>query len=244
MNIILPLAGIKNIDESNYSYPLPLIEVNGFPLIQYVTENLLSIKGNNNFIFIVREEDCSKYHLDKTLKLLVPNSKVCILKSKTNGAVSSILMAIDLVTNKEEEVIIANPDQFFVTDINESLFKFRNEKASGGLITFKSVHPRWSFVLTDKKNNVLQAAEKNPISRNAIAGFYYFDSFNTFVKCAFKAIEIEDYHNGSFFTSALINQLILLNKKIVNFEINGEDYKSFYSTQKIKEFEFYLNEKK
>ncbi len=234
------MAGIKNLDKSIYSYPLPLVEVNGAPLIEYVTKNLLSIDGNNKFIFIVREEDCINFHIDKTLKLLVENSEVCILKSKTNGSVSSILMASDII-DKNEELVVANHDQIFLNDINKIISKFRKEKTSGGLVTFQSVHPRWSFVLTDNKNNVLEASEKKPISKNAIAGFYYFESYKTFVECAFKAIEIEDFYNNNFYTSSLINQLILLNKKVINYEIDIKDYKSFYTSQKLKEFEFFLN---
>lgn len=243
MNIILPMAGIKNLDKSNYSYPLPLVEVNGSPLIEYVTKNLLSIEGDNKFIFIVNEEDCINFHIDKTLKLLVGNSEVCILKSKTNGSVSSILMASDII-DKNEDLLVVNHDQIFLFDINKVISKFKKEKTSGGLVTFQSVHPRWSFVLTDDSNNVIEASEKKPISKNAIAGLYYFESFNTFVECAFKAIEIEDFHNNNFYTSALINQLILLNKKVINFEIDIKDYKSFYSSQKLKEFEFFLNSSK
>tara|TARA_B100001175_G_C18894199_1_gene350219 strand:- start:46 stop:210 length:165 start_codon:yes stop_codon:yes gene_type:complete len=54
MNIIMPLAGISNFDSNNNYYPLPLREVSGKPLIQYVIENLLKIEGENKFIYIVK----------------------------------------------------------------------------------------------------------------------------------------------------------------------------------------------
>lgn len=243
MNIILPLAGISIFDTKHFFYPPPLVEVNGLPLIQYVTDNLKTIDGNNKFIYILKEEDCLKYHLDNTLRLLTPNCQIVVLKSPTKGAVCSILMAVDHI-DKKEETIVVNSDQIFNVNLNSIIQHFRTRKAIGGVITFHSVHPRWSYVLTDDSNNVLQAVEKNPISRNAIAGFYYFNSFNIFKESAFNAIEIEDYHDDSLFTSSLLNQLVLLNKKIINFEIESEKYHSFYSPQKIKEFEFYLNEKK
>ena len=242
MNIILPLAGISSFDDHNNFYPLPLREVSGKPLIQYVVENLLTIKGVNEFIYILKEEDCLKFHLDNTLKLLTPNCEVVVLKSKTFGAVCSILMAVDSV-NKDNDTIIVNADQVFNINLNSIINKLRDEKTDAGLITFESVHPRWSYVMVDENDNVLQAEEKNPISRSAIAGFYYFKSFNDFIESAFQAIEIEDYYDNKLYTSALINQMILLNKKVTHKSIDSKNYISFYSTQKIAEFERYISKK-
>ena len=239
----MPLAGIPNFDSKNNFYPPPLREVSGKPLIQYVIENLLTIEGDNKFIYIIKEEDCLKFHLDNTLKLLTPHCEVVVLKNKTFGAVCSILMAIDSV-NKGDDTIIINADQIFNTDINLLINEFRKEKSDAGLISFDSVHPRWSYLICDENSNVLQAEEKNPISRYAIAGFYYFKSFNDFIDSAFAAIEIEDFRDDKLYTSALINQMILLNKKVTNKVIDAKDYISFYSNQKINEFERYLSEKK
>ena len=242
MNIILPLAGISSFDNHNNFYPLPLREVSGKPLIQYVVENLLTIKGVNKFIYIIKEEDCLKFHLDNTLKLLTPNCEVVVLKSETFGAVCSILMAVNSV-NIDDDTIIVNADQVFNLNLNSIINQFRDEKADAGLITFESVHPRWSYVMVDEKDNVLQAEEKNPISRSAIAGFYYFKSFIDFIESAFEAIEIEDYYDNKLYTSALINQMILLNKKVTNKSIDSKNYISFYSLQKIAEFERYISNK-
>lgn len=239
MNIIIPLAGISSFDDKNNFYPLTLREVSGKPLIQYVVENLLTIEGDNKFIYILKEEDCLKFHLDNTLKLLTPNCEVVVLKSNTFGAVCSVLMAVESV-NKHDETIIVNADQVFNINLNLIINQFRDEKSDAGLITFESVHPRWSYVICDKENNVLQAEEKNPISRSAIAGFYYFKSFNDFIDSAFEAIEIEDYCDNKLYTSALINQMILLNKKVTNKSIDSKNYISFYSPQKIIEFERYV----
>lgn len=236
MNIILPLAGVAVFDRKDYFYPPPLTEVGGKPLIQYVTENLQTIDGNNKFIYILKEEDCIKYNFDSTLKLLTPNCEIVILKSKAKGAVCSILMSVDYV-DKEKETIVVNADQVFNCDLNKIINKYRLVNAEGGVVTFNSVHPRWSYILADREDNVLQAVEKKPISNCAIAGFYYFKSFNTFMKSAFNAIEIEDYYNDKLYTSALINQLILLNEIVLNQKISNDSYISFYSPQKIGEFE-------
>lgn len=243
MNIIVPLAGIFHNDDNNHYYPLPLREVLGKPLIQYVTENLLRIEGKNKFIYIIKEEDCYKFHLDNTLRLLTPGCEVVILKSETLGAVCSILMAVEYVL-KDDYTIIVNSDQIFVRDLNPIINEFRERDVDAGVISFDSVHPRWSYVSCDENHNVLQAKEKNPISRFAIAGFYFFRTYHDFIESAFAAIEIEDYHHGKLYTSALLNQMILLNRKVVNKVLDSNDYISFYSSQKVKELERLIIEKK
>ncbi len=42
------------------------------------------------------------------------------------------------------------------------------------MVTFESLHPRWSFVRRGGNGLVSEAAEKRVISRDAIAGFYYY----------------------------------------------------------------------
>ena len=77
LKIIIPLGGSSDLFSSaGYYYPKPLIEVNGLPMIEVVLQNPLKITEDKKFIFIVKEEDCSKFHLDNTLKILVKDSTI------------------------------------------------------------------------------------------------------------------------------------------------------------------------
>ena len=41
MNVVIPMAGRgKRFEETGYSFPKPLIDVNGKPMIQIIIENL------------------------------------------------------------------------------------------------------------------------------------------------------------------------------------------------------------
>jgi len=239
MNIIVPMAYAEpNPDISEFQYPKPLIDLHGKPLIEYVIDNISSIKGINKIYFIVNEATCEKYHLDNTITLLSDKAEIIYLKNVTSGAVCSILMGIDEVP-KDEECIIVNSDQILIGDLNEHVDYFKENSLDAGVITFNSVHPRWSYVLTENKKAV-QFAEKNPISKNAIAGFYYFKSFSTFVENACKTIIDDDQLDGKFYVSSVLNQLILAGLSISNSEIAANSYLSLYSNQKIKEFDSYL----
>lgn len=239
LNIILPMAGSsEEFRKAGYAYPKPLIDVDGKPIIEYVLQQLLKLESPKRFIFILLEEECRKYHLDSTLKLLVENPVIVVLKNPTKGALCSVMMAIDHI-GKEEEVLILNSDQIIDIDLNLPLNQFRSKHADTGVITFDSVHPRWSYALIEV-DQVVQTAEKKPISRNSIAGFYYFKTASDFFEAAFRTIINQDQLDGIYFISPVVNQYVLANKSNLYFPIPREKYHSFYAPQKVKEFEQYL----
>ena len=50
MNVIIPMAGKgKRFVDAGYSFPKPLIDVNGKPMIQVIVENL-NLDANHIFI--------------------------------------------------------------------------------------------------------------------------------------------------------------------------------------------------
>jgi dTDP-glucose pyrophosphorylase len=242
LNIVIPLSSSNSSDNNSpLNYPLPLTDFKGKALIEYVLSNINEINEPKRFIFIVDDEYCNKYHIDNMLNILVKDCSIVKLKGKTKGAVCSILMGIDNI-DMNEELIIINSDQIIDCDYNKVLFDFRLKKADGGVIAFQSVHPRWSFIriLDDK---VFQTAEKNPISNTAIAGFYYFKKATDFFEGAFNVIKYDDNYNGNYYTSSVYNQLILAEKNILYYLIESDKYHSFYSAQKLKEFEEYIKNK-
>ena len=237
LNIVIPLAAGKfDTDNENFLYPLPLIDIRGKALIEYLLENLNRITQDKKFIFILKETDCKKYHLDSMLNQLVENVTIVKLKNQTKGAICSVLYSIDEI-DKNEELLIVNSDQVIDINYNEAIKAL--SLFDGGLITFTAVHPRWSFIrVSDDK--VVETAEKNPISNKAIAGFYYFKKAQDFIDGAFNVIKFDDNFNGSYYTSSVYNQLILKGKEIGFYHIDSNLYHSFYSPQKLKEFEEYL----
>jgi len=105
------------------------------------------------------------------------------------------------------------------------------------VITFDSVHPRWSFVSDDDNGNVLEVCEKRVISRNAIAGFYYYDTAKRFFDAAKDVLIKGCSTNGLFYISSTLNEVILNNGVVKHFKIPSSSYHSFYSPAKISEFE-------
>jgi dTDP-glucose pyrophosphorylase len=236
LKIIIPLAGPSDLFENaGYFYPKPLIEINGITMIQYVVNNAACIEQPHQFIFIIREADATKFHLDNTLKLIAEGCEIVKLKKPTKGGLCSVLMAIDKV-KAEDTVLVLNGDQIIDIDFNDVLNKWKDGDVAAGVVTFRSVHPRWSYARIENET-VVQTAEKNPISHHAIAGCYYFTRAADFFAAAYESIKNDVQLEGKFFISPVMNQYILLNKKVAYYPISSDLYHSFYSPQMITEYE-------
>lgn len=168
-----------------------------------------------------------------------PDSLVIQQVGDTKGATCSSLLAAETI-DTEDELIISNGDQFIDYDISEVLSYFRSQNADAGVINFESVHPQWFFILKDENQNlneIVEVAEKKPISRNAIAGFYYFKKGKYFVENSFDMIRKHADVNGMFYISPVLNEMILKGLKCVCYKIPNDKYYSFYSIDRIREYE-------
>lgn len=238
LNILLPLAGPNTyFDSQEYPFPKPLIEVLGTPMIERVINNLNEINEDKRFIFLIRNEDCSKFHVDNTLRLLTGDRGIIIkVQGDTGGALCSALLAIDHINNSDQ-LLIANSDQIFKNNLHLYFEGMKRVDGDAACMTFSSIHPRWSYVKIDESRAIIQASEKNPISKNAVAGIYYFKKGVDFVGAAKKSIFKDSSTDGKYFISSAINELTLMGKKAISVEVNNADYVSFYTPQKIAEYE-------
>lgn len=238
INILCAMSGKSQFfDVAEYPFPKPLIEINGKSMIEFAVENYRSIKAEKKFVFVVKAEDCAKYHIDNVLKLLTDNTcKIVKLDKDTAGAACSALMAVEHIDNSDE-LLIVNSDQVIEADMAPILAHFKKRGVDAGVISFESVHPRWSFVRLDEDAQIVEAAEKRPISKNAIAGVYYFRHGNCFVEAAMKSIKKGAHVNGVYYVSPVLNELVLMNKKLEMYKIPNDKYFTFYSPQKIREYE-------
>lgn len=205
LNVVIPMAGVgSRFIKAGYTFPKPLIEVGGKPMIQLVIENL-NIEAN--FIFIVQNSHRDKYNLDTTLKLIAPGCEIIGINSVTEGAACTALLAKRFINN-DEPLFFANSDQYVEWNSSEFFYKMQETEADGGIPIFKSTHPKWSFARLDDNQHVVEVQEKNPISDNATVGFYYFKKGSDFVKNAEEMITANDRVNNEFYLCPVYNYLI------------------------------------
>lgn len=92
-------------------------------------------------------------------------------------------------------------------------------------------------MVVDERGEVVEAAEKKPISRHAIAGFYYYRRGSDFIQAAINSIVCAEEVQQRYFIAPCFNELILTGKRIGMVKIPQERYHSFYSPQRIRAFE-------
>ena len=239
INILVPMAGrSQHFPETEYPFPKPLIEIGQKTIIERVVANLAAAGPEVQFIFVVGSADCRKFHLDSTLNIITDQQcKIVKLDNDTKGAACSALMAISHIAS-QEPLLIANSDQLFDNSVSELIKQL--EDADAGVVTFESVHPRWSYVRLDEQGFVAETAEKRPISRHAIAGLYYFRHGKDFVEAAMSMIHKDSSINGSFYIAPCLNEMILKGKKILTVGVDNQRYHTFYTPQKVTEYEAHL----
>jgi dTDP-glucose pyrophosphorylase len=210
MNVLIPMAGAgSRFAQAGYTFPKPLIEVNGKPMIQVVVDNL---NVDAHFIFIVQREHYEKYNLKSVLNLIAPGCDIVQVDGLTEGAACTTLLAKDLINN-DEPLLMANSDQFVEWSSNECLYAFTADTIDGGIVTFESTHPKWSFAKLGDDGFVSEVAEKNPISNIATVGIYYWSHGSDYVKYAEQMIEKNIRVNNEFYVCPVFNEAIADGKK-------------------------------
>jgi HAD superfamily hydrolase (TIGR01509 family) len=217
MNILIPMAGAgSRFQQAGYTFPKPLIDVEGKPMIQVVVENL-NIEAN--YIYVVQKSHREKFNLDTMLNLITPGCRIVETEGITEGAACTALLAKDLI-DSDSPLFFANSDQFVEWDSNEFMYKMNETDCDGGIVTFRSAHPKWSFVKIDEKGLATEVAEKNPISDIATVGFYYWKKGSDFVKYAESMIEKEIRVNNEFYVCPVFNEAISDDKQIRIFDVD------------------------
>jgi HAD superfamily hydrolase (TIGR01509 family) len=219
MNILIPMAGAgSRFSQVGYSFPKPLIEVKGKPMIQVVVE---SLKMDVNYIYIVQKSHREKYNLDTLLNLITPNCTIVETEGITEGAACTTLLAEHLINN-DNPLLITNSDQFIDWNSTEFMYQMNEKDYDGGIVSFPATHPKWSFAKTDENNIVLEVAEKKPISNKATAGIYYWKNGSDYVKYAKQMIDKDIRVNNEFYVCPIYNEAIQDNKLIYNFDIEAD----------------------
>jgi HAD superfamily hydrolase (TIGR01509 family) len=211
LNVLIPMAGAgSRFAQQGYTFPKPLIEVNGKPMIQVVVENL-NIEAH--FIFIVQKEHYEKYNLKYLLNLIAPGCDIVQIEGITEGAACSTLLAKDYINN-DAPLVMANSDQFIEWNSNESMYAFSADDIDGGIVTFKATHPKWSYARVGDNGFVSEVAEKKVISDDATVGVYYWRHGSDYVKYAEQMIEKNIRVNNEFYVCPVFNEAIGDGKKI------------------------------
>lgn len=242
MNILILAAGQTGSEDQDGSYPLCLAELDGTPLIERLIQACRPV-GDANFIVALRELDIRRFHLDNVVALLAPGATILRIVENTRGAACTALLAATHI-DKDEELLIINGNELLDEDFSTVLKDFRTRNLDAGTVTFPSVHPRYSYVRLNPENLVVEAAEKNPISRHATVGFYWFARGKDFVRAVQNMIRKDASVNELFYICPALNELVLEQARIGTYGVEASQYHPLKTERQLMQFETAIDQKK
>lgn len=235
MNVLILAAGQATFDSHDGGYPLCLTELAGSPLIERVFSACSTLHGRN-IVVAVKEQHVKNFHLDNTIRVLDSSAHIVAVKENTRGAACTALLAVEHIDN-DQPLLILNGNEFVEADFFELISSFKNRMLDVGVVTFPSVHPRYSYVRVDENGYVIEAAEKNPISRRAVAGFYWYKNGSEFVGSVKEMIRKDASVGDVFYITPSLNELILNQAKIGCFDIEAQFYHPLKTERQVLQFE-------
>jgi dTDP-glucose pyrophosphorylase len=179
-------------------------------MIQAVVE---SIGVNATYTYIVQKEHYEKYNLSYLLNLITPDCNIVQVDGITEGAAVTCLLAKEYIDN-ESPLILANSDQIVEWNSRKFIYELMTKNADGGIATFESTHPKWSYAKINSDGLVTEVAEKKPISNIATVGIYYWKHGSDFVKYAEQMIDKDIRTNNEFYVCPVFNEAIADNKRV------------------------------
>lgn len=239
---IIFLMGGTGLSQDEASYPLYLTELNGTLILEKQVDYCRQL-GPCQFLFCLKAADSKAFQVDSVIRQLDDRAIIVSVPGKTRGAVCTALLAISHLDVSDELLLLAVNDLVDVP-CGEIIHWFRSNNADAGVVAFHSVHPRYSFARVDADGSVCEFAEKNPISRNALASFYYFKKAGDFIECSKELIRKDNPVKGSFYISQTLNEMILLQKKVLVYQIPNEAFHPLKTEAQLASYLYELQEAK
>jgi NDP-sugar pyrophosphorylase family protein len=219
INIVVPMAGRgSRFAGTEDDAPKPLIQVvPGKRMIEYVID-YLTLREPHRFIFVclaAHERLCRfmEYSQGKSR-----DHHVVLTREMTAGPAASALLAAPFIEN-DDELLVAYCDMFLTIDMAGFLQWNRRNDSDGGVVTYPSTNPMFSYAEIDARGFVTRTAEKVVISDTATAGLYYFREGRDFVASARSMLASRRTGTAEVFVSECYNELIRQGKTVLAYQI-------------------------
>lgn len=176
LNVIMPMGGGgTRFGNHGFNVPKPLIEIYGRPFFFWATQSLVKYIDIETLSFVVLKEHVEKFKIDQKIQEFYPCAYIYIIPEVLSGAVLTCKEGITNIVDGQP-IIFNDCDHLFRC---KSFYEFCNKQEfnsiDGGLLTFKSRDPQFSFVSYDEKGYVKRTVEKQVISEDAICGVTIFE---------------------------------------------------------------------
>ncbi|WP_241611199.1 sugar phosphate nucleotidyltransferase [Rosenbergiella epipactidis] len=237
LKIITPMMGkeLYRNTPDNF-FPKVLNEIEGKTIFEYSQEYQKKIDEEFINVYIRPSFANKQYQIDNIIKRVVgENARFINVTDMTAGALCTCLLAAEH-WHDDDELIISSADQYLDIDCQAIINLYRQQDVAVGLISFPSVHPKWSYVKRDSSDAIIEVVEKNAVSNEALASFFYFKQASLFFRLATSAIMKSRSTDNIFYLSACINEALLEGVNVSSYKIENNKYFNFYDFDAVKRF--------
>jgi hypothetical protein len=206
--LIITMAGAGlRFRDAGFSQPKYELNVHGRSLFLRSQSSLQRwIDADARWVFVTRAEYQARSFLSEQCATLgIRRFSVVELENPTDGQATTARAAADSVENTQKPVAIYNIDTY----VEPAYLDPALVRGDGWIPCFPGSGAQWSFARVDAADRVLEVREKLRISDHATVGFYWFSSFDLFLR-AYDAyyVEGERAGGGERYVAPLYNQLI------------------------------------
>lgn len=206
----------------NNGLPFYLVEICGKTLIEYQLKQFRHSFPQAVFHVAVDDPQQAKIINSIAEQANINLVHVHVLPKGTKGAASSALfVTASLAAN--DEIFIVSTNEFVNTDLRKVREYYKEKCMRGGLISFESHVPKYSFIESENEE-VIGVYQYDAISGTATAGLFWFESIGEFCDAAKQMIMKGESYNGNYYIGPCFNEMILQGKKIGRYQIKSDAY--------------------
>lgn len=217
MQIIIPMSGEgSRFARVGYTDPKPLIPVyDDRRIIQFVID---LFPGEDDFLFIVREEHLATTNVEALLKELKPTGRIVAIKGAKKGPVWAVTQVFDHIDDSKP-CIVNYCDFYMRWDYQDFKRDMETSGADGGIPSYKGFHPHllhpanfYASCKVDADNWMEEIREKHSFTADKSqspqsAGTYYLRT-GAILKKYYQMMLDEDVNlNGEYYSSLVYNLL-------------------------------------
>lgn len=239
LQILMPMAGAgSRFAKAGFALPKPLIPVDNIPMFLKVLSSVADIKADKEYLFVIQQQHVDAQKLDSLIKKALPEAEIIIIPEITRGAAETALAAKSKL-NPSDGLIVMDCDLWFRSKSYNKMLADSLKNTSqivGGLLTFSSDNPRYSYAKFGPDNIVTETAEKVVISNHAITGAYFFATAKHFVDAAKKLMaQPISEKMPEYYISFLYNILIDEGEKIQAATV--DEFESFGTPEELSDYQ-------
>jgi len=219
IHLLMPMGGGgTRFGNKGFNLPKPLIVLRGKPFFYWAAKCVTGNIDVEDITFVVLREHIERFSIDTEIKKYFPEAAIHVIPEVLNGAVLTCMEGLKEIKD-DKPILFEDCDHAFLSRAFADYCKAADfTEPDGGLLTFKSDNPAYSFVRFDEKGRVTGTVEKQAVSDEAICGAYYFKSAKTFLSAAESYLTACAYKE--FFVSGVYNELIKQKKTVKTFAID------------------------